>query len=96
MTSSFFTYFFMDRCFKQSGQRAIENSRILNLLIRRMEGKPYLFFYMIKVVAVPELIRNMFIGAIGLPKKVLFNANLMYYLILCLKYAIIGSEVREI
>jgi hypothetical protein len=53
-------------------------------------------FFMIKMVALPELIRNIFLGAIGLEQMVMIKGNIMFYLILTLKYAVIGSEVRQI
>jgi hypothetical protein len=94
VVSSFSTYFLMDRFCKESIDRAIANSRVLNLLLKKMEGKPYKMFFMIKMVALPELIRNIFLGAIGLEQIVMIKGNIMFYLILTLKYAVIGSEVR--
>lgn len=51
---------------------------------------------MVKLISVPELIRNIFIGSVGLPKLVLLKGNFLYYFVLGLKYCIIGSEIRQV
>lgn len=62
----------------------------------KLGDQPYKLFFLIKLIALPEVILNLFIGAVDLEYKVLVVGNSIYYSVLCLKYCIIGSEVREI
>lgn len=96
VASSFSTYILLNSFFKPQVDRAIEKSRVLKLLIKKMEGSPYKLFFLIKLVALPELIRNMFIGAVGLNWSVMVVGNFIFYFFLTLKYAIIGSEISQI
>lgn len=90
------TNFFLNICCRHTVDKAIQKSKVLKVVKSRLGNQPYKLFFLIKLIALPEVFLNLFIGAVDLDYKVLVIGNTIYYSVLCLKYCIIGSEVREI
>lgn len=55
---------------KQAVERAIDNSKVLRLVKSKLGDQPYKLFVLIKLIALPELVLNLFIGAVDLEYKV--------------------------